>query len=73
MNHIYPFQFDKSEHPIYKKLDEIATYYSDTNRLQEFYSYLQEVQYLVNVWTAYLLLEKFNFKATDKLVGLNDS
>ena len=73
INHIYPFQFDKLDNLIYKKLDEIATWYRDTNRLQEFYNYLQEVQYLVNVWTAYFLLEKFDFKVTDKLVGLNNN
>src|SRR5688572_10265149 len=37
INNVLPFQFDKSENPIYKKLEQIAINYRDTNRLQDFY------------------------------------
>jgi len=69
---IFPFQFEKSEHPIYKKLQRIAFDYRDTNRLQVFYQFLQEGQYSINIWTAYFLLEIFDVDKSAKLVGLND-
>ncbi len=73
VNNILPFQFDKSENPIYKKLEQIATSYRDTNKLQEFYQYLQEGQYYINIWTAYFLLEKFSLDREVKLIGLHDN
>lgn len=71
-NDIEPFQFEKRENEIYIKLDEITTYYNETKTLEDFYSYLQEGQYWINVWTAYFLLEKFEINPNDKLIGLND-
>ena len=69
---IFPFQFEKSENPIYKKLQQIAFDYRDTNRLQNFCQFLQEGQYYINIWTAYFLLEIFDVDKSLKLVGLND-
>ncbi|UOK41611.1 MULTISPECIES: hypothetical protein [Flavobacterium] len=71
-NDIEPFQFDKKENEIYKKLDEITTYYKETRTLEDFYTYLQEGQYWINVWTAFFLIEKFEINKSDKLIGLND-
>lgn len=72
VNGIFPFQFEKSQHPIYKKLYQSALEYRDTNRLQAFYQFLQEGQYYINIWTAYFLLEIFELDKTAKLIGLND-
>jgi hypothetical protein len=73
INAIFPFQFDKSQHPIYRKLYEVALEYRDTNRLQAFYQFLQEGQYFINIWTAFFLLEVFELDKTAKLVGLNET
>jgi hypothetical protein len=72
-NNVLPFQFEKLENPTYKKLDEIAINYRDTNRLQDFYQHLQEGQYYINIWTAYFLIEKFSLDKKAKLIGLNDN
>ena len=71
-NNIAPFQFDKMTNEIYVKLDEITTYYKETKKIEDFYNYLQEGQYWINVWTAFFLLEKFEINPNDKLIGLND-
>ena len=71
-NNIEPFQFDKRENEIYLKLDEIVTHYKETKTIEDFYSYLQEGQYWINVWTAYFLLEKYDINLSAKLKGLND-
>lgn len=71
VNAIFPFQFEKSQHPIYRKLYEVALEYRDTNRLQAFYQFLQEGKYYIDVWTAYFLLEIFELDRTAKLIGLN--
>jgi len=71
-SNILPFQFEKSEDPIYKKIEQIALRYRDTNRIRDFYQNLQEGQYLINIWTAYFLLEIFSFEKEATLVGLND-
>ena len=71
-NNIEPFQFDKIENEIYVKLVEITTHYKETKKVANFYGYLQEGQYWINVWTAYFLLEKFEINPNDKLIGLND-
>jgi hypothetical protein len=71
-NNVLPFQFEKPASPLYQKLEQIALDYRDTNRIQEFYQYLQEGQYFINIWTAYFLLEKFSFEKEATLVGLND-
>lgn len=73
VSRVFPFQFEKSQHPIYKKLQQIAFKYKDANRLQEFYQNLQEGHYYINIWTAYFLLELFNLDKTDKLIGLSDN
>ena len=72
INNVLPFQFDKSENPIYKKLEQIAISYRDTNRLQDFYQHLQEGQYYTNIWTGYFLLEIFSLDKKAILIGLND-
>lgn len=69
---VFPFQFEKSEHPIYRKLYSIALAYSNTNRLEAFYQFLQEGQYYINIWTAYFILEVFELDWKAKLVGLNE-
>jgi hypothetical protein len=69
---VLPFQFEKTENPLYQKLEQIALSYRDTNRIRDFYQNLQEGQYFINIWTAYFLLEKFSFEKEATLVGLND-
>ena len=71
-NNIEPFQFNKTENEIYIKLDEIVTKYRETKAIEDFYSYLQEEQYWINVWTAFFLLEKYDINPNDKLKGLNN-
>lgn len=73
INNVLPFQFDKSENPTYKKLQQIAIKYRNTNRLQDFYQHLQEGQYYINIWTAYFLVEIFSLDKKAKLIGLNDN
>lgn len=73
INNVLPFQFEKSENPNYKKLKQIAINYKDSNRLQDFYQYLQEGQYYINIWTAYFILENFSVGKSARLVGLNDN
>jgi len=69
---VLPFQFEKSQQPVYKKLYAIALDYRDRGRLKEFYQFLQEGQYYINIWTAYFLLEVFELDKKAKLEGLND-
>ena len=71
-NNIEPFQFNKTENEIYIKLDEIVTKYRETKAIEDFYSYLQEGQYWINVSTAFFLLEKYDINPNAKLIGLND-
>jgi hypothetical protein len=72
INNLLPFQFDKATLPLYKKLEQIALDYKQKGQLRQFYEHLQEGQYFINFWTAYFLIEKFELKGTEKLVGLND-
>lgn len=69
---VLPFQFEKSQQPVYRKLYAIALGYRDSDRLKEFYQFLQEGQYYINIWTAYFLLEVFEVDRNNKLEGLND-
>lgn len=69
---VLPFQFEKAQHPVYRKLYEIALDYRDKLRLKVFCQFLQEGQYYINIWTAYFLLEVFDLDRSAKLEGLND-
>ncbi|MFT3911365.1 MAG: hypothetical protein QM737_18225 [Ferruginibacter sp.] len=70
VNNLLPFQFDKATLPLYKKLAQIALDYKQEGQLQNFYEYLLEGQYCINLWTAYFLIEKFELTGTEKLIGL---
>jgi hypothetical protein len=72
-SNLLPFLFDKATLPLYKKLEQNALDYKQKGQLQQFYGHLQEGQYYTNVWTAYFLLEKFELKGTEKLIGLNEN
>ncbi len=73
INNLIPFQFDKATLPIYKKLEQIALEYKQKGQLRSFYEHLQEGQYYINFWTAYFLIEDFELKGTEKLIGLNEN
>lgn len=73
INNLLPFQFDKATLPLYKKLEQIALDYKQKVQLRPFYEHLQEVQYYINFWTAYFLIEKFELTGTEKLIGLNEN
>lgn len=69
---VLPFQFEKSQQSVYRKLYAIALDYRDKGRLKEFYQFLQEGQYYIDIWTAYFLLEVFDLDKTAKLEGLHN-
>ncbi len=73
INHILPFQFEKSTDPLYIKLAQIALDYKQKGQLQPFYEHLQEGQYYINFWTAYFLIEMFELTGTEKLTGLSEN
>ncbi|MBV6643260.1 MAG: hypothetical protein KI791_21250 [Cyclobacteriaceae bacterium] len=69
---IEPFEYLDYKPELQKKLEGIALNHKNQNRLSDFYQYLQEGQYWINLWTAYFLLEVFELKESDKLLGLNN-
>ena len=69
---VLPFQFEKSQQQVYRKLYEIAMDYRDRGRRIEFFQFLQEGQCYINIWTAFFLLEVFDLDKTAKLKGWND-
>jgi hypothetical protein len=70
---IEPFELQQKDLELFVGLKGIAFSYKEQNKLTEFYQYLQEGQYWISLWTAYFLLELFELKTSDKLVGLNDN
>ncbi|MDB5118846.1 MAG: hypothetical protein JWN56_64 [Sphingobacteriales bacterium] len=72
-NGIEPFEFQQKDAQLFERLKGIAASFKEQNRLTAFYQYLQEGQYWINLWTAYFLLELFELKDSDKLIGLNDN
>ena len=69
---IEPFEYLDDKPELQNKLESIALNYTNKNRLSDFYQYLQEGQYWINLWTAYFFLEIFELKESDKLIGLNN-
>ena len=71
-SNIEPFEYLENKPELQNKLERIALNNKYRNKLSEFYQYLQEGQYWINLWTAYYLLEVFELKESDKLIGLNN-
>jgi len=65
---IEPFEYLDNKPELQNKLEVIALSHKNQNRLSDFYQYLQEGQYRINIWTAYFLLEVFELKEMDKLI-----
>tara|TARA_R110002020_G_scaffold360232_1_gene572878 strand:- start:25 stop:789 length:765 start_codon:yes stop_codon:yes gene_type:complete len=69
---IEPFEYLENKPELQNSIERIALSHKNQNRLSDFYQYLQEGQYWINLWTAYYLLEDFDLKKSDKLIGLNN-
>lgn len=69
---IEPFEYLENKPELQNRLERVALKHKNQNRLSDFYQYLQEGQYWINLWTAYYLLEVFELKESDKLIGLNN-
>jgi hypothetical protein len=70
---IEPFELQQKDIELFEKLKGIALSFKVQDKQTDFYQYLQEGQYWIGLWTAFFLIELFDLKESDKLVGLNDN
>ncbi len=70
---IEPFELQQKDIELFERLKGIALSFKVQDKQTEFYQYLQEGQYWIGLWTAFFLIELFDLKKSNKLVGLNDN
>ncbi len=68
---IEPFEFNTNKTDLELKLENIAADFNSKNQILDFQHYLQELQYWIDVWAAYFILEIFDLKKAKEIDGLN--